>query len=193
MDSPTAEPEGIAIICSWAVSLGLRLKAADITNAYFQGKPRARPRACFFADFVGVCTEPIQTLLAVRCRSTVEGFRSRPSSCDPRSIYCPCELLHWCRSSSMRLLYSAGDIDERSVNPLSQRREIWSADPWLRMKLRCSTTNPCPHFRHGHPQRKSPAALHPNVLASSKRSNQSSQLDCGSTAQTRFSSVYSAI
>ena len=38
-DSPTAEPEGIAISCSWAVSLGPRLKAADITNAYFQGKP----------------------------------------------------------------------------------------------------------------------------------------------------------
>ena len=42
MDSPTAEPEGIAIICSWAVSLGLRLKAADITNACFQGKPLER-------------------------------------------------------------------------------------------------------------------------------------------------------
>ena len=35
-DSPTAEQEGIALICSWAVSLGLRLKAADITNAYFK-------------------------------------------------------------------------------------------------------------------------------------------------------------
>ena len=41
-DSPTAEQEGIALICSWAVSLGLRLKAADITNAYFQGKPLER-------------------------------------------------------------------------------------------------------------------------------------------------------
>ena len=41
-DSPTAEQEGTALICSWAVSLGLRLKAADITNAYFQGKPLER-------------------------------------------------------------------------------------------------------------------------------------------------------
>ena len=41
-DSPTAEQEGIALICSWAVSLGLRLKAADITNACFQGKPLER-------------------------------------------------------------------------------------------------------------------------------------------------------
>ena len=41
-DTPTAEQEGIALICSWAVSLGLRLKAADITNAYFQGKPLER-------------------------------------------------------------------------------------------------------------------------------------------------------
>ena len=41
-DSPTAEQEGIALLCSWAVSLGLRLKAADITNAYFQGKPLER-------------------------------------------------------------------------------------------------------------------------------------------------------
>ena len=41
-DSPTAEQEGVALICSWAVSLGLRLKAADITNAYFQGKPLER-------------------------------------------------------------------------------------------------------------------------------------------------------
>ena len=29
---PTAEQEGIALICSWAVSLGLRLKAADINK-----------------------------------------------------------------------------------------------------------------------------------------------------------------
>ncbi|CAE7256176.1 AGM1 [Symbiodinium natans] len=33
-DSPTAEPEALAFICSWASSLGLRIKAADITNAY---------------------------------------------------------------------------------------------------------------------------------------------------------------
>ena len=38
-DSPTAEPEALAFICSWASSLGLRVKAADITNAYFRGKP----------------------------------------------------------------------------------------------------------------------------------------------------------
>ncbi|CAE7255946.1 RE2 [Symbiodinium natans] len=41
-DSPTAEPEALAFICSWASSLGLRIKAADITNAYFQGKPLER-------------------------------------------------------------------------------------------------------------------------------------------------------
>ena len=41
-DSPTAEQEGIALICSWAVSLGLRIRAADITNAYFEGKPLER-------------------------------------------------------------------------------------------------------------------------------------------------------
>ena len=37
-DSPSAEQEGILLICSWAISLGLRRRAADITNAYFQGK-----------------------------------------------------------------------------------------------------------------------------------------------------------
>ena len=41
-DSPTAESEALAFICSWASSLGLRIKAADITNAYFQGKPLER-------------------------------------------------------------------------------------------------------------------------------------------------------
>ena len=41
-DSPTAEQEGIAFICSWDVSLGLRVRAADITNAYFQLKPLGR-------------------------------------------------------------------------------------------------------------------------------------------------------
>ena len=41
-DIPTAEQEGIALICSWAVPLGLRLRAADVTNAYFQGQPLER-------------------------------------------------------------------------------------------------------------------------------------------------------
>ena len=41
-DSPTAEQEGIALICSWAVSLGLRLKAAGLADGYFQGKPLER-------------------------------------------------------------------------------------------------------------------------------------------------------
>ena len=41
-DIPTAEQEGIALICSWAVPLGLRLRAADITNAYFHGQPLER-------------------------------------------------------------------------------------------------------------------------------------------------------
>ncbi|CAE7943739.1 unnamed protein product [Symbiodinium sp. KB8] len=45
-DSPTAEQEGIALICSWAVSLGLRLKAADITNAYFQGNTTSGIHDC---------------------------------------------------------------------------------------------------------------------------------------------------
>ena len=37
-DSPTA-PEGISILCSYAASRMLRLKSADITNAYLQGRP----------------------------------------------------------------------------------------------------------------------------------------------------------
>ena len=41
-DSPTADPESIALLCSWASSCGLRLYAGDITNAYFQGKPLER-------------------------------------------------------------------------------------------------------------------------------------------------------
>ena len=41
-DSPTAEPEGISILCSYAASRKLRLNSADITNAYFQGRPLER-------------------------------------------------------------------------------------------------------------------------------------------------------
>ena len=38
-DSPTAEPEGISILCSYAAPRKLRLKSAGMTNAYFQGRP----------------------------------------------------------------------------------------------------------------------------------------------------------
>ena len=52
-DSPTAEQEGIALFCSWATSLGLCARAADITSAYFQGIPLenyARPTHCTSAE-----------------------------------------------------------------------------------------------------------------------------------------------
>ena len=41
-DSPTCELEGVHLLFSWASSNRLRLKSADVSNAYFQAKPLDR-------------------------------------------------------------------------------------------------------------------------------------------------------
>ena len=41
-DSPTSEPESHLVLCSYAATHKLRLRTADITNAYFQAAPMTR-------------------------------------------------------------------------------------------------------------------------------------------------------
>ena len=41
-DSPTSEPESHLVLCSYAATRKLRLRTADITNAYFQAAPMMR-------------------------------------------------------------------------------------------------------------------------------------------------------
>ena len=41
-DSPTCDLEGLNMILSWAACNHLRVKSADISNAYFQGEPLDR-------------------------------------------------------------------------------------------------------------------------------------------------------
>jgi hypothetical protein len=41
-DSPTSEPESHLVLCSYAATHKLRLRTADITNAYFQVAPMTR-------------------------------------------------------------------------------------------------------------------------------------------------------
>ena len=41
-DSPTADPEAIALVCAFAVSEGLDLNVGDLDHGYFQGEKLSR-------------------------------------------------------------------------------------------------------------------------------------------------------